>query len=132
MKGADDYCRVFEKTQQIGNLYFLCGSHARGKTFKIFILPDIDGRPGKAITNGPSNPPVNRDTVEVYGITSGQPGWTESYGWLHKGKWEQDVEEIYTRLKTAQEGKCQQKRDQAATYSTREELRVRKLLDAYK
>ena len=26
----------------------------------------------------------------MYGITGGQPGWTETYGWLHRGKWEQD------------------------------------------
>ena len=113
-------------------MYFLPGIHARGKTFQIFILPDIDGHPEKVVPNGSNNPPLNRNAIEVYGIVSGQPGWTESYGWLYRGVWEQDIQEIYARLKTAQEVKCQQKRDQAAIHATQEELRIQKLLDAHK
>ena len=79
MKGAREYAKLF-KTGQYGRLYLLSGEHARGYTFHIWVLPDdttIDDFPWK-------------DAVEVYGITGGNPGWTETYGWLHHGKWEQD------------------------------------------
>lgn len=35
--------------------------------------------------------PLN-GAVEVYGIISGNPGWTEEYGWLRKGPWVKDFE----------------------------------------
>ena len=35
-----------------------------------------------------------KGSVEVYGMTGGQRGWTETYGWLHKGKWQDDFEAI--------------------------------------
>ena len=64
---------------QYGKLYLESGIHARGRTFHIWVLP--------------SDEPVYSPRgagVEVYGVISGQPGWTESYGWLHHGKWEMD------------------------------------------
>jgi hypothetical protein len=95
MKGADEFCKVFKKTERIGRLYLLPDSHARGKTFRIYILPEGE----KVIKNGDCNPPLNSNCVEVYGIISGQPGWTDAYGWLHTGKWVDDFNEIYkTRL----------------------------------
>lgn len=90
MKGADEYCKLFKEAEQIGRLYLLPGSHARGKTFRIYVLPEEE----KAIPNGHINPPSNKNAVEVYGIISGNPGWTESYGWKHEGKWIQDFNEI--------------------------------------
>lgn len=85
MKGAGKYATKFE-TGQYGKLYIVSGSHARGRTFHIYILPKGEA----AIPNGPNNPPLNKDAVEVYGIIGGQPGWTEIYGWLHEGKWQED------------------------------------------
>lgn len=85
MKGARKYANLF-KTGQYGKLYIVSGSHARGKTFRVFVLAEGE----KAITNGPNNAPLNSNAVEVYGVVSGDPGWTESYGWLHHGKWEED------------------------------------------
>ena len=87
MKGAREYARLFE-TGQYGRLYIVSGYHARGKTFHIFVLPDGE----KAIPNGPNSPPLNDDAVEVYGIIDGNPGWTESYGWLHQGRWQDDFQ----------------------------------------
>ncbi len=85
MRGAKEYAMMFE-TGQYGRLYLVSGSHARGRTFHIFVLP----AGVEAIPNGTSSPPLNKDAVEVYGITEGHPGWTEIYGWLHDGKWQED------------------------------------------
>lgn len=85
MNGARQFAEYFE-TGQYGRFYIVSGCHARGKTFHIFILPEgVEAR-----GNGPNNACLNTDAVEVYGIIGGQPGWTESYGWLHRGKWEDD------------------------------------------
>jgi hypothetical protein len=71
MQGATKYARLF-KTGQDGGLYFVSGEHARGKTFHIYVLPKGEA----AISNGPNNGPLNANAVEVYGIISGNPGWT--------------------------------------------------------
>ena len=89
MIGADKYCKLFKSPKQFGRLYVVPGSHARGATFRIYVLP----RGENAIKNGP-NAPLNIDAVEVYGIIGGQPGWTESYGWLHEGSWQKDFEAV--------------------------------------
>ena len=91
MTGANEYAPLF-RTGQYGRLYIVSGAHARGATFHIFVLPD--GETG--IDNGPNNAPQNADAVEVYGITGGNPGWTETYGWLHRGPWEADFAELVT------------------------------------
>lgn len=89
MLGAKQYAELF-RTGQVGRLYLVSGSHARGKTFHIYVLPEGV----EAQSNGTNNAPLNCNAVEVYGITSGQPGWTESYGWLHAGKWQHDFFEM--------------------------------------
>lgn len=81
MNGAREYAEMFNSGQR-GRLYLECGYHERGKTFRIWVLPTADPIACK--------PWDMKDAVEVYGITGGQPGWTETYGWLHRGKWEQD------------------------------------------
>lgn len=91
MKGADDYYNAFKETQQIGRLYIVLHTHARGKCFQIYVLPDGED----VISNGDWNPPLNKDAIEVYGIVCGQPGWTEEYGWLHDGKWQEDFNSLY-------------------------------------
>ena len=89
MQGAREYADLFS-TCQYGRLYIVSGSHARGRTFHIFVL-----RAGEcAIENGPNNAPLNSEAVEVYGETGGHRGWTETYGWLHHGKWEQDFSKL--------------------------------------
>jgi hypothetical protein len=85
MQGAREYAMMFSSGQR-GRLYLVRGEHARGKTFHIWVLPSaelVEGMPWSV-----------KDAVEVYGITGGQPGWTETYGWLHRGKWEQDFSEL--------------------------------------
>lgn len=91
MRGAREYASLFESGQH-GRLYFVSGSHARGKTFRIYVLP--------------SEEPIHlmpwscKDAVEVYGIVSGHPGWTEVYGWLHKGPWVNDFHAIVKNRKS--------------------------------
>lgn len=90
MKGARKYCELFKKAEQIGRLYILPHFHARGKTFSIFVLRKNES----VIENHGINPPLNNGAVEVYGVVSGNLGWTESYGWIHHGKWVSDFEKI--------------------------------------
>lgn len=89
MQGAREYSELFN-TEQIERLYIVAGSHARGRTFHIYVLPEEEA----ALPNGPNNRCLNSGAVEVYGIISGQPGWTESYGWLHRGPWVEDFNKI--------------------------------------
>jgi len=96
MKGADEYYDLFNgQSQQIGRLFLHPHTHARGKCFKIFLLPEgveIEG-----------NRVGRRDNVCVYGVTGGQLGWTETYGWLYKGKWQDDFAKIVEERKAAKE-----------------------------
>ncbi len=94
MNGAREYSKLFKKTHQEGKLYFVVSSHARGRTFRVYVIPSGED----AIRNGSSNPPLNHDAVEVYGVISGQCGWTECYGWTHKGKWQDDFNKYVKHL----------------------------------
>lgn len=94
MKGADEYCNVFSKPEQIEKLYLLPGSHARGKTFRIYVLPE-----GENALESLPNAPLNKNTIEVYGAVSGQLGWTEVYGWIYKGKWQEDFQRLFEQRK---------------------------------
>lgn len=89
MIGARKFAGLF-KTGQHGRLYLVSSRHARGTTFRIYVLP----AGVEAIPNSDVNPPLNSDAVEVYGVVSGNPGWTETYGWLHEGKWQADFAEL--------------------------------------
>lgn len=64
---------------KIGNIVLTAGHHARGNTCHIYI------------ENGD-------ERLEVYGITSGNPGWTETYGWLMDGKWVPHINKILDDL----------------------------------
>ena len=90
MRGTERFCKIFKNAEQIGRLYILPHYHERGNTFRIYVLPDGE----KVIENAGINPPLNKNAVEVYGIISGQPGWTEEYGWLHTGPWVKDFMDI--------------------------------------
>lgn len=92
MQGAREFAKLFS-TGQYERLYVVSGEHARGKTFHIYVLPEGVN----AISNGRCNPCLNNDAVEVYGILGGQNGWTEYYGWLHQGKWQQDFADLCDR-----------------------------------
>ena len=85
MQGATENAELF-KSGQYGRLYLEAGVHARGKTFQSWVLP------ADVLCTG--SPRSLGDAVEVYGIVSGNPGWTESYGWLHKGPWEHDFSSL--------------------------------------
>jgi hypothetical protein len=127
MKGADEFCKVFKKSEQIGRLYLLPGNHARGPTFKIFVLPD-----GKEVTkNGQYNPPLNSNCVEVYGIISGQPGWTEVYGWKHTGKWVDDFNKIYANRLDLMTKQAEQKIIDADLAKDKKIEKVNSLLSNY-
>ena len=126
MNGAREFASLF-KTGQHGRLYLVSSSHARGKTFRIYDLPEGVG----AKPNGDMNAPLNADAVEVYGVIGGQPGWTESYGWLYKGPWRDDFAKLVEarRPEIAELG-C--KHAQAADTKQRaEDARVAALLATY-
>jgi len=89
MFGAREFAKLF-KTGQYGRFYIVSGNHARGRTFRIQILPEGES----AIPNGENNLCLNKNAVEVYGITGGHPGWSETYGWLHKGPWQEDFHKL--------------------------------------
>jgi hypothetical protein len=125
MQGAREYAGLFE-TKQYGNLFITTGSHARGYTFHIQIIPDGE----KAVTNY-GNMATNENAVEVYGIISGHPGWTETYGWKHKGPWQADFEKLVVSMRMAKE---EQNRMNTATTKEIEEERQKKTkaaLDSY-
>lgn len=107
MNGAREYARLFKKTCLYEKLYIVVGRHARGSTFRIYVIPEI-----KEDIN------LEEDAVEVYGITSGNPGWSETYGWLHTGPWIDDFLKIVKR---------KQEEKEAVSRENKKEEEVRKL-----
>lgn len=84
MKGAREYVDLVQGDwEQYGKLLMITGHHARGKTLEIYVLPSEDEHKGKY-----GQPyPLPENSVEVYGVVSGQRGWTEVYDWIHQGPW---------------------------------------------
>lgn len=93
MNGAHQYSSLFNRTEQIGRLFISSGHHARGRTLHVWVLPEGFEQPEGT---WPGN-----NAVEVYGVTGGQPGWTESYGWLRVGQWQQDFDKIVAERREA-------------------------------
>ena len=62
MKGTEK-AHLF-KTGQYGRLYITSGSHARGNTLRIQVLPEGE----IAIPNGSGNTCLNKDAVIVYDV----------------------------------------------------------------
>ena len=122
MNGAKEYAKLFQ-TGQHGRLYFLSGEHARGKTFCIYVLP-TDEPISVSIHN------VN-NAVEVYGIIGGQPGWTEYYGWLHRGKWQQDFAELVRAKREEIEAGKSLRDIELAAKEKEDKQRVQAILDRY-
>lgn len=92
MQGAREYAQLFT-TGQYGRLFICSSSHARGREFNMWVLPE-----GEEVPHG-SYPSAH--AVKVYGPVGGQLGWTEWYGWLHKGPWQEDFERLVTERRTA-------------------------------
>jgi len=126
MKGATKYARLFE-TGQYGKLYITSGSHARGETFRIQILPNGED----AKRNGSQNPCLNDNAIEVYGVVSGNPGWTEEYGWIHEGRWQDDFEKLARSKEMEIEHKNKLNTAQSEDYAKEEKERVKSLLNEY-
>lgn len=125
MKGADEYYDLFNgKSQQIGRLFLQLHRHARGKCFEIVLLPE--GAEIKGNTIGGAE-----DTVEVYGMTGGQRGWTETYGWLHKGKWQEDFSAIIEMKKTEREVRNLRHEEETKTAKVQKKEKVNSLLSSY-
>jgi hypothetical protein len=126
MKGAREYARLF-KTGQYGRLYITSGSHARGLTFRIQILPEGED----AISNGSQNLCLNENAVLVYGVISGNPGWTESYGWIHKGKWVEDFENLVRSRQMEIDYENSLHKAECEESANQENERIKKLLESY-
>ena len=128
MKGADYFCSIFPYSEQIGSLYILPSSHARGKTFRIYVLPNGE----TVIENAGINPPLNKNIVEVYGVISGRPGWTEEYGWLYKGKFQEDFLNALNKRKQKIASDNLKRAAQTKKEAEKKETRIISLLSAYK
>lgn len=126
MHGAKQYAELF-RTGQVDRLYLVSGSHARGKTFHIYVLPEGV----KAKSNGPNNAPLNCDAVEVYGVTGGRHGWTETYGWLHAGKWQEDFSKMVEARKAILGMENQQRQALSKELADTEHSRKLVLLSTY-
>jgi hypothetical protein len=71
------------------NIVFILSTHARGKCFKIWIYE-----------NENIQDTLRDSHLEVYGVTGGNPGWTETYGWLHEGSWIKYIDNYFKHLET--------------------------------
>ena len=71
------------------NFIFVTSTHARGECFRIYLIEDAT-LPDEVLKS---------KAFEVYGIISGQPGWTECYGWKHKGSWVKPILKYLMDLK---------------------------------
>jgi hypothetical protein len=112
MQGAREYANMFP-SGQYGKLRIVSSEHARGKTFHIYI--------------------GSKDNeVEVFGIISGNPGWTESYGWKHKGPWQADFETEIEKRKEILTAEVECNRRYKATTAQLEADRVLSVLEKYK
>ncbi len=126
MQGAKQYYNLFGgKSQQIGRLFFQLSTHARGKCFEIFVLPE-----GVKVATD-QHIGGTKDAIGVYGVISGQRGWTEAYGWIHKGKWQNDFNTIVEQKKTERETVKLQQESEKEVADTKAKDRVSRLLSNY-
>ena len=125
MKGAKRYATLIP-TGQYGKLYIASSSHARGYTFKIQVLPE-----GEKAKKNYDNLCTNSNAVLVYGVVCGQAGWTEEYGWLHEGPWQEDFEKLVQEKTDALEEKEKTSARREVIAKKEEDRRIRKLLNKY-
>jgi hypothetical protein len=123
MQGAKEYANLFT-TGQRGRLYLLSSQHARGKTFSIYLLPA-----GVTFTDWAARDKAS--IVEVYGVTGGSVGWTETYGWLHTGRWVAAFESLVAARQAEIAAAASQAEQDAADAAAAEAARVEALLAAY-
>lgn len=122
MKGAREFALLFP-SGRYGRFYVNSGRHARGYYFHLYIVPDA--KPDD------NSYPTDAERVEVYGVVDGQPGWTESYGWLHKGRWESDFQLLIEAEKEAVERRKVYEKRQEKDMEVAEQTRIKNLLDKY-
>lgn len=123
MNGAREYAKLFPGTNQRGRLLLVAGAHARGLTFHIYVLPEgFDFH-----THGKTS----YDRVEVYGIIGGNPGWTETYGWLRQGPWKQDFEKIVDEQKERNKAREEQEAADKQEVENARQSRINQLLSTY-
>ncbi len=121
-----EYVRLFE-TGQCGRFYIVIDDTARGPEINIWVVPE-----GVTI-----EPPIygRKDVVKVYGVISGQSGWSPQEGWIHRGKWVEDFNKITEERKTKEsEIKAEQLAEQLREGQDEAELeleRVNELLASY-
>lgn len=123
MNGAREFYGLFRGKEQIGRLFISASRHARGSTLHVWVLPE-----GVEVEEGcwPGS-----NSVEVYGITGGNPGWTESYGWLRRGPWEQDFAKIVEDRRAAGKKYQEEQAAKRAAEAAEAEAKERALLATY-
>jgi len=124
MKGAREFAELFE-TGQYGKLFIETGSHARGKIFRIYVLPE-----GAKVKYTMELYEI-KGVVEVYGIVGGQPGWTEQYDWIHTGKWCADFGKLVGERKKEIQNSNNKDTILSEEKQQNEKKRVAELLDKY-
>jgi hypothetical protein len=130
MQGAREYAEVFS-SGQYGRLYIEVGSHARGSTFYIYVLPE--GEDAFIYDEGYGRKMFNQNAVKVYGILGGQPGWTEYYGWLYPdGKWVDDFNTLYKQKLQEKQLRRIAEEKRKEELIAKQEAREAKLLADYK
>lgn len=125
MQGSREYKGLL-KTGQVGRLFIETGDHARGSTLRIFALPK-----GADVPEGSRYLPTDMERTEVYGVTGGQPGWTESYGWLHRGPWVADFERHVAACRILQDAADQKQEVERIQLEREENQRKMSLLATY-
>lgn len=111
MIGAREYAKLFSSAQY-GKLRIVSGSHARGRTFHIYV--------------------GQRDNeVEVYGVVGGTLGWSEHYGWKHKGRWEKDFTKEIEKRKKEIVAQLATSQGSHNAITRREHHRITSILEAY-
>ena len=93
--------------------------HARGRTLDIYLVEDEDALREKGL--------LDCNKVKVYGMVSGQPGWTDKYGWIIEGNWCEYINgilnksiELYNQNQLNDERKKQQEKiDERKTLEAR-------------
>lgn len=121
-----EHAKLF-KTGQYGKLYITSGSHARGNTLRIQVLPEGE----KAVANGSQNTCLNKDAVEVYGVISGNLGWNEVYGWLHEGRWQDDFYKLVAEEEAKIETKKLEQQESLRISAEKDKERREELLKNY-
>lgn len=114
MTGAHELGKLFGQGEfRHGKLLIVSGEHARGRYFHIYVIGDDESR------------------TEVYGILGGHPGWTEWYGWLHNGKWQDDFALICEQQKQAVEQYKSERLAAEEAARLASEVKTRNALAAY-